>query len=120
MNKITGNTIKMALSDMRDDLRSGTVDVRYGKLEEIVSEYFVLPKGAPFDNTLFKNSAVTRFRTLFAVPNLGDETVGDVWPTAAEYARALQNFINRRKNPWAHVTGGAPTTLEDIQAQQSV
>jgi hypothetical protein len=105
MRRFTNNTINSDLTILRNSLRSGEVRVAdpeaFKRAVGVVLAGLLTP--VKFNTETFKPSVLVRFNRLFEVPNRGDETTGDVWPTQNEYATALQHFINRRQDVWVHV-----------------
>lgn len=94
--------IKLILSDLRSKVRNGVITISYNRdgvnaLRNAVASAF---DNREFSSEHFNPQTLLRFDQLFDVPN----PIYDIkWPTADETAWALQNFINRRAEPWSHV-----------------
>lgn len=104
MSRFTNDTINRKLSNLRQKLRDGTVTISGGRLKEAVEFelsneglIITLPSVGFFTAARFNPQTLRRFETLFAVPDYGH------YPTQDEYAWALNNFQNRRSDPWKHV-----------------
>jgi len=104
MSRYTNEDIKLTLSALRSDVRNGRTIVANGQLRNVVAQAFGFDVDA-FNTENFNPQTFRRFAKLFAIPQGVSQDSGTVrWPSQDEYAWALQNFINRRGNPWAHVT----------------
>lgn len=107
LNKVE---INLALSAFRNDLREGRVTVYYrdsntALRDAIAAVLNVGPEG--FNTENFYPQTFKRFATLFDVPfypATPDSPAVNVWPSQDDTATAIQNFINRRAEPWVHVT----------------
>lgn len=108
-NRFTTNDIKLTLSELRSQVRNSNtvISVRVDKkyLRFAVASAFGIDADA-FNVENFNPQTLLRFSHLFDVPSVdhGDHTHV---PTQDEIATALQNFINRRKNVWAHFVSPA-------------
>lgn len=106
MSRYTNNDIKLTLSDLRSKIRNGVVTVTYNvygakALRIRVEATFGVKITSTAD---FNSQTLRRFEKLFDVPSeLLDFGQTLKWPTQDETATALQNFINRRSDPWSHV-----------------
>lgn len=101
--------IKLILSDLRSKVRNGVITISYTRdgvnaLRNAVISAF---DNREFSSEHFNPQTLLRFDQLFDVPNFPRTSVSQIsatkWPTADETAWALQNFINRRAEPWSHV-----------------
>lgn len=107
MARFSNYDIRLLLSDLRSKIRNGAVTVNYKTIggsalaDTVASRFGVLG----FDKANFNPQTVKRFAMLFEVPHYDEGGVRH-WPTQDDTATALQNFINRRSDPWAHVTVG--------------
>lgn len=117
MNRFTNTNVKLTLSDLRSKIRNGVVRVNYREntLRNNVAIAFGIDAD-DFNTDNFNPQTYRRFGKLFAVPmrptlfgTLPDEML---WPTQDETATALQNFINRRADPWSHVRPSTEVLLE--------
>lgn len=100
MATFTAIDVKNVLSTMRDDLREGRLNLplRFNKTalqEEVASRFGLKPQDLTCDFA-FSPKTLERFVILF------QQQPPEV--TQDDVATALQNFINRRKEPWAFVT----------------
>lgn len=116
---LTNTQIKLTLSDLRSKIRNGVVTVSYktigsSALKDIVASKFGV---LDFNKHDFNPQTLRRFEVLFDVPKpptlFGTLPDKMLWPTQDDTATALQNFINRRSDPWAHVKPAVVTV--DIQ-----
>lgn len=122
MSRFTNTNVKLTLSDLRSKIRNGVVVVGYSSggidaLRSNVAVAFGIDKD-DFNTENFNPQTFRRFAKLFDVPNLGQmgsnymDNLARRWPTQDETATALQNFINRRSDPWAHVHPSTEVLLE--------
>ena len=111
MAKLTNKQINFELIFLRDEIRQGNIIVFNGDLRTLVGQVISADE-TPIEFTTenFNPQTLTRFDTLFAVP----ETA-----TRDQVATAIQNFINRRKDPWAHMKA-KPTPMQAISDGQFV
>lgn len=112
MARFTNATINAALGHLRTDIRDGKAIVYFKDqgvphLKRLIVAYL-------FENTIevsdalsseyFNPQTLRRFDKLFDVPSyLGDFGTSTVYPTQDDTAKAIQNFMNRRIDPWAHI-----------------
>lgn len=85
----------------RNALRQGLDTVTRSTFREAMMEWLNVPHEA-FDtavgrNTYFKQGIFARLEKLMDVPTYP----GAAEPTKEQFARAIQNFLNRRSDPWA-------------------
>lgn len=108
MSNYTNNDIKLTLGQLSSDIRNGRTRIVLGNFRTIVATAFGIDKDA-FNTENFNPQTLKRFATLFAEPKTPKDTTSAIasynYPTQDQYAWALRNFINRRAEPWAHVTG---------------
>lgn len=119
MAKYTNKDIAAVLGKLRSDIRNGAT-IYDGRLKETVYSAFInapgeVMSGDFFSPDNFNPQTLKRFEKLFEVPReprsnetrTGGGGLSQIkawrYPTQDDYAWALQNFINRRANPWAHV-----------------
>lgn len=99
--------VAATMSGFRNALRSG--QVRITRLpgrefesvlrHEIAAQFGLKPTDWNTEN--FRPATLKRFADFFAFPHHFDNETGSYHlPTQDEIAWAVQNFINRRKNPW--------------------
>lgn len=107
MARFTNKTINAALSELRISIREGRTTVYFRDKGVIHLKRLVgAALDVPFSKEYFNPQTLRRFDKLF-------ETVPFApFPTQDDTATALQNFINRRSDPWAHVR---PSTA-DLEA----
>lgn len=116
MSNYTNNDIKLTLGQLSSDLRNGVVTITGGLLRNAIAQRFGISPDA-FNTENFNPQTLKRFATLFDVPKtplLTEKITGWKYPTQDQYAWALRNFINRRANPWSHVT---PTPVSLTQGE---
>lgn len=122
MSRYTNNDIKLTLSDLRSKIRNGVVVVGYKTtalaLRQAVALAFKTDAVTFNTDANFNPQTVRRFEKLFDVPvcdNLAEYKAGAAsivhYPTQDETATALQNFLNRRADPWSHVRPSTETLL---------
>lgn len=117
--RYTNADSKITLGNLRTAIRNGTVNIGGGLLRDAVASAFGIDKDA-FNTENFAAPTLKRFAALFDVPKTPKDTTSLIkawnYPSQDDYATALQNFINRRNRPWAHVTGqtAAPESLEAL------
>lgn len=103
-NRFNITDIKLTLSDLRAQVRSNStvISVRTDKkyLRLAVASAFGIDPDA-FNTENFNPQTLRRFAHLFDVPFL-DHGDHQHYPSQDDIATALQNFINRRKDVWAH------------------
>lgn len=115
MSKFTNKDIAEVLGVLRTGIRNGTT-IYDGKLRDAVKKAF---GGGEFLDIFtaenFNPQTLKRFEILFNVPREPQTGISQIkawrYPSQDDYAWALQNFINRRANPWAHVEA-KNTTIE--------
>ena len=90
---MSNKVVNMKLMMLRVDLRNGKVRVMDGDLKSVVMERLGPVKLHP--------ATEARFTKLFNVPWWTDGQGKTRHPSQDDYARAIQNFINRRFEPWA-------------------
>lgn len=124
--KYTNATLKVSLTAFRNQLRDGTVKVKYGVYgENAVKQALALCLAVTeFTPTSFNEQTLARFATLFEAPRTPQtgtlpSTVAWKYPTQDETASAVQNFINRRRDPWAHVRPASDFT-SSAQVEASI
>lgn len=122
MSRFTNDTINRKLSNLRQKLRDGTVTVSGGRLKEAVEFelsneglIITLPSVGFFTAARFNPQTLRRFETLFEVP-MTDHQDHVHYPTQDEYAWALNNFQNRRSDPWKHVKPVPAETTATVAA----
>lgn len=106
MSRFTNTNVKLTLSDLRSKIRNGVVIVSYSSggidaLRSTVAVAFGIDKD-DFNTENFNPQTFRRFAKLFDVPMIKGELDKIYYPTQDETATALQNFINRRADPWSH------------------
>lgn len=122
MTRLLNTTINYALGDLRTKIREGKITVYFrdegvGHLKRLVAGAFGYNSEVLIDKDVFNPQTIRRFEKLFDVPvgQMGSEYINNLdarYPTQDETATAIQNFINRRSDPWAHVR---PST-SDLEA----
>lgn len=106
--RLSNESINSALRDLRVQIREGKVHVQHafaGNFPRVVSGAL---GGVEYNSDNFNPQTINRLTVLFNVPQNGDK-----WPTPDQTAWALQNFINRRSDPWAHITSRLPLRTEE-------
>lgn len=106
----TNKRINEALTPLRDSYRAGTLEITYeDTLEARVT--------GVLSGDTFNEQTQKRLNALFSVPSSIYTSVTPKaairWPTPTDTARALQNFMNRRLDPWAHTK---PQPRPEVQA----
>lgn len=96
MSRMKNSDINAALTDLRKDLRDGSVTI-YTRPENtnfrtILLQYLGIDDFTPEH---MNPQTIRRFETLLEVPNTPKSQDNIAW--------AIQNFINRRGDPWRHV-----------------
>lgn len=104
MARFTNKTINEALTDLRKGLRTGTVKVTQGDLRSLVAIDLGIGKD-DFNTENFNPQTLKRLAHLFEnvpmKPRTGTtQIVAMGYPSQDDYAWALQNFMNRRADPW--------------------
>jgi hypothetical protein len=92
--------IEEKLRNARDNIREGRDTVTASTFREAMKEWLGVPHEA-FDtavgrNTYFKQGIFSRIEKLLNVPSYP----GAAEPTPDQFAWAIQNFLNRRSDPW--------------------
>lgn len=109
-DRYTNNDIKLTLGDLRSKIRNGQITVFFRdngptQLRVVVAAAFGIDKDA-FNSENFNPQTMKRFAKLFDVPRtpITATTSGAAWlyPSQDDVATALQNFLNRRADPWSH------------------
>ena len=124
-SRYTNNDTRLLLGDLRSKIRNGIVTLYFrtdkDAMRKAVAAAFSLQDADSFNTENFNPQTLLRFAKLFDVPMYSytdkyypDGQKGMRYPSQDDAAAAIQNFINRRKDPWAHVR---PTTQKDTQAQ---
>src|SRR6185369_6789091 len=94
---ISARDLKTHLTDFRNALRSGAVVVLSGNFHQAFEDFIGPTLELP-------PRSAERLNKLFDVPYTTTQ-IGSIvrkgWPTPDNYAWAVQNFINRRSDPWA-------------------
>lgn len=116
-NRLNAHDIFAALTSFRNDLRTGVVTVSYRTdpqaLRFAAATALSLKDSDEFNTNNFNPQTLKRFANLFDVPfDINEEDRTTDWPTQDETATAVQNFLNRRFNPWSHVTGEPVSATE--------
>lgn len=113
--------IAQNIRDLRDDIRDGSNKVTRDNFRQKVLGYLAIGQDALAFNV--KKRALPRFVKLFDIPvtyNAGDLANGafvtPVKITQDDYAWALQNFLNRRADPWAFKRTELEKTLDSPTA----
>jgi hypothetical protein len=110
MARYTNADIKEKLGDLRSKIRDGKVTLYFrtdkDALRKAVAFAFDLQDPDAFNTENFNSQTLVRFAKLFDIPKVEFR-----YPSQDDAAWALQNFINRRANPWAHVTGTPDAVL---------
>lgn len=106
---LTGKDINAVLTVLRDQLRNGVVALplrwnRNALRNDIASRLGL--EGYAFNTGNFHPKTLQRFATLFDIP-VGISQDDTAW--------ALQNFMNRRKDPWAFARAKGNTELNHNQ-----
>lgn len=99
--RLNNEDIKFYLTNLRRELRSNNTWINFRNptdFRTVVAAALGIEDKDSFNTQNFDPQVVRRFANLFDVP---------VHPTQNEAATALQNFINRRANPWAHLSVSA-------------
>jgi hypothetical protein len=119
MARFTNKTINVALGELRTNIREGKTIVYFrNEGVEHLKRLIVAALGgeansdAWFSKEFFNPQTLRRFEKLFDVPTYIMVSGSNTYPTQDDTATALQNFINRRSDPWAHVR---PST-SDLEA----
>lgn len=129
MTRFTNTTINAALGELRTSIREGKTTVYFrdqgvSHLKRLVLAalglYATDEEGFSKEN--FNPQTVRRFEKLFDVPVYAeidvyypDKMQGKRFPTQEETATAIQNFMNRRMDPWAHVRPSTEVLLAGAQ-----
>lgn len=103
--RLSNDTINANLRDLRVQIREGKVNVQHafpGNFSRVVLTALGSLAATPEN---YNPQTLRRFKVLFNVPGT---------PTQDQTAWALQNFINRRSDPWSHVT--RKSTPTEVQA----
>ncbi len=99
--------IKLTLSDLRSKIRNGQITLYFRSepqaLRKAVAFAFGLQDADSFNTENFNPQTLKRFAKLFDVPQFINEELATRYPSNDDAAWALQNFINRRADPWSHV-----------------
>lgn len=109
-SRFNNNDLFIALSDLRSAIRNGTVTLYFrtdpDALRKAVAATLSLQDADAFNTENFNPQTLKRFATLFAVPRRSETSTSKIaawrYPSQDDAAKALQNFINRRANPWSH------------------
>lgn len=108
MSRFTNTNVKLTLSDLRSKIRNGVVTVSYRDNPKslwynVAVAFGIDPDDFNTDN--FNPQTYRRFGKLFAIPTFmgSSQLFARQFPSQDETATALQNFINRRSDPWSHV-----------------
>lgn len=102
------NDVASVFTGLRNDLRQGNDTANRADWSEVLADALNVDT-AMFNIKHFTPALVGRLHTLMRIPQ---EPARD--PTKDEFARALQNFINRRKDVWAFFADkGNAIDLED-------
>lgn len=99
--RYTSKDLNKKLSLLRNDIRDGNVKIVMGGFKRIVMAVLGSPN-VQLTAEFFNPSTIKRLEVLFDVPvepSFGAIPTG--YPTQDNYAWALTNFINRRRDPWA-------------------
>lgn len=107
MARFRNTTINKALVELRTSIREGKTTVYFkdqgpSHLKRLVAAALETTVEMLDNNEYFNPQTVHRLNVLFNVP-FDALNFNKVYPTQDDTATALQNFINRRKDPWAHV-----------------
>lgn len=114
----TNSQIATLLGSARIDLRNGVRRVYYSQNGKDALRTFFYLRFNVTDLSAFKKPMQKRLETLFDVPQITTAEGSTRFPTQDETAWALQNFINRRAEPWAFFTRKAEAL--DTAQQPSV
>lgn len=124
MPRMTNNDINTDLTYLRTSIRDGNTIVSYREDEQALRNVVAATLGIDrdaFNSENFKPQTLKRFASLFDVPKwpTTGTTPNTAWifPTQDETAAAIQNFMNRRKNPWSHVGTVTATEADPIASE---
>lgn len=114
-DRYTNNDIKLTLSSLRSQIRNGQVTLYFralpgrpaeggNALRKAVANAFGFGVD-DFNTENFNPQTLKRFAKLFDVPTVVPPmgTLPVTYPSNDEAAWAIQNFINRRADPWSHI-----------------
>lgn len=106
--RYTNEQINWNLTGLRNDLRDGNAKIlgpeyvktfRFAVARQMDPN--VIDLNSFFSDYRFNPQTVKRFEKLFEVPSRNNALGETTGPTQDDFAWAIQNFINRRAEPWA-------------------
>lgn len=111
MARFTNKSINEALLGLRNDIRNGHITLAFRTdsqaLRKAVAATLGIDGPDAFNTENFNKQTLQRFATFFAVPRQPVTSTSQIaawrYPSTDEVAWAMQNFMNRRANPWSHV-----------------
>lgn len=121
MAQYTNKDIKLILSTLRSKIRNGQVTLYFRSdktaLRKAVASAFGFDADA-FNTENFNPQTLKRFATLFDIP-VEISSGLPRYPSNDDAAWALQNFINRRADPWSHVRPDPIDPAETVSATEA-
>lgn len=108
--RLSNDTINASLRDLRVQIREGKVNVQHA-FPDNFQRVVLTALGAADTPENFNPQTLRRLNVLFDVPPLDKG-----YPSQDQTAWAIQNFINRRSNPWSHVTRSQVEDTDDMSS----